>query len=406
LTPELSLSELRQVISRLEAKHRPRPVSLRPPTLDTLLGGVVEETDHGPLLVVRRRFELGHRHGEQPLSQARRIAAEPLSLLARSESPPPDGGRLLYLDTETTGLSGGTGTYAFLVGVGFFDGETFEVRQYFMRDLDEEPALLSALGALFGDFDGLVTYNGAGFDLPLLETRFVLARRRWPVECFHLDLLRAARGLWGERLADCRLATVERHVLGFTREHDLPGGLIPSAYFDYLRRKRPGDLPRVFEHNRNDVLSLAALAGWAAAAVARAPVPDLSPEELAGVGRLWEGTDPDRGLACYRMALDLGLGGPGRERLLYRLARGEKRRARWDEARALWEAAISIDRFDPRPWEEIAKVYEHRQRDLAAAHAVMEDALSRARRHGAPARVLDAFEHRLGRLTRRLGRLV
>jgi tetratricopeptide (TPR) repeat protein len=103
------------------------------------------------------------------------------------------------------------------------------------------------------------------------------------------------------------------------------------------------------------------------------------------------------------MALDRGLGSPGRERLLFRLAQWEKRLARWDEARALWEAAIRVDNgFDPRPWEEIAKLYEHRQRNFAAARGVVEDALSRARLHRASERVLGAFEHRLERLTRRL----
>jgi tetratricopeptide (TPR) repeat protein len=137
--------------------------------------------------------------------------------------------------------------------------------------------------------------------------------------------------------------------------------------------------------------------------MARAPEPDLHPEELVGLGRLWETMDPDRGLACYRMALERGLGSPGRERVLLRLARREKGLARWDEARALWEAATRSEHgFDPRPWEEIAKVYEHRQRDFAAARAVVEEALTRARAHLAPERVLDAFEYRLGRLTRRL----
>jgi uncharacterized protein len=404
VNPDLSVSELHQVVRRLEAKSRLRPSVGPAAPLEELLGGAIEETERGRVLLVRRRFALPYRHGGQDLSHGREIVSLPLRLLARSEIPPPDGDRLLYLDTETTGLAGGTGTYAFLVGVGFFDGDGFEVRQYFMRDLDEEPALLAALEALFRSFDGFVTYNGAGFDLPLLETRFVLARRRWPGDRFHLDLLNPARRLWSERFDDCRLGTLEQHVLRFTRDDDLPGASIPSAYFDYLRMKRPGQLPRIFEHNRHDILSLAALTGWVAAAVARAPGPDLSPEELAGLGRIWEATDLDRGLACYRMALERGLGSPGRERLLFRLARWEKRLARWDEARALWEAAIRVDHgFDPRPWEEIAKLYEHRQRDFAAARGVVEDALSRARLHRASERVLGAFEHRLERLTRRLG---
>jgi hypothetical protein len=355
---------------------------------------------------VRRRFPVEHRHGDQSLRAARDAAPQALALLSR-DGVAAEGRRLLYLDTETTGLAGGTGTYAFLVGVGFFDGDDFEVRQFFMRDLDEEPALLSALEAMFREFDGFVTYNGAGFDLPLLETRFVLGRRRFPGEVFHVDLLGPARRLLSASLADCRLGTVEQSVLRFIRDEDLPGALIPTVYFEYLRRKRPDELPRIFEHNRHDILSLAALTGWVADAVVRAPVSDLDPELLAGLGRLLEAAEPDRSLACYRMALDEGLAAPFRERVLLRLAQGEKRRARWEEARALWEAAIAAPReFDPRPWEEIAKVHEHRRRDLAAARSVVEEALALARHHRASERVLAAFEHRLERLVRRLERAV
>ncbi|HKA61848.1 MAG TPA: ribonuclease H-like domain-containing protein [Methylomirabilota bacterium] len=406
------LTELTRIIRRIEAKARASSAPATPSrarlTIEALLEGAIEETERGKILVVRRRFPVDHRHGTQSLLAARDAAPPALALLSRAGAAPAEGRRLLYLDTETTGLAGGTGTYAFLVGVGFFDGEDFEVRQFFMRDLDEEPALLSALETMFRQFDGFVTYNGVGFDLPLLETRFVLGRRRFPgEEAFHVDLLGAARRLWSARLADCRLGTVEQHALRFVRADDLPGALIPTVYFEYLRRKQPHALPRVFEHNRHDLLSLAALTGWVADAVTRAPVPDLEPEALAGLGRLLETSDPERSLACYRMALDAGLPTPSRERLLLRLAQGEKRRARWEEARALWEAAARGPRdFDPRPWEEIAKVHEHRRRDLAAARLVVEEALALARRHRASERVLTAFEHRLERLARRLERPV
>jgi uncharacterized protein YprB with RNaseH-like and TPR domain len=400
-----AISDLGRVIRRLEAKGRTSAAFRRTGSLEDLLGGAVEETDHGSVLVVRRRFEAGHLHGRQLLDAARAMPDSSLALLTRARIPPA-GPRLIYLDTETTGLSGGTGTYAFLVGVGFFDGETFEIRQYFMRDLDEEPALLAALDPLLQGMDGIVTYNGTGFDLPLLETRFVLARRRWPQAAFHLDLLQAARRLWSGRLTDCRLGTVEQHALGFAREADLPGALIPSVYFEYLRRKAPGELPRVFEHNRHDILSLAALAGWVADALARAPLPGLGAEELAGLGKLWESVDADRGEACYRMALDSGLGSPARERVLGRLAWHEKRRSRWDASRVLWEAAARGARiFDARPWEEVAKIHEHRLRDLSAAHAVVTEALEHARVHRAPGGVVDALHHRLSRLSRRLERV-
>ncbi|MGH7367462.1 MAG: ribonuclease H-like domain-containing protein [Candidatus Rokuibacteriota bacterium] len=403
------LTELTRIIRRIEAKARTSNSLASPaarPTIEALLDGSVEETERGRLLVVRRRFPVGHRHGAQPLLAAREAMPAALALLSRGGPGVTDGRRLLYLDTETTGLAGGTGTYAFLVGLGFFDGDDFEVRQFFMRDLDEEPALLSVLEEMFERFDGFVTYNGAGFDLPLLETRFVLGRRRFPGEAFHVDLLGPARRLWSGRLADCRLGTVEQDVLGFLREDDLPGALIPTVYFEYLRRKRPDQLPRVFEHNRHDILSLVALTGWVADAVVRAPRPEFDPEALAGLGRMLEGAEPERSLACYRMALDTGLPTPLRERLLLRLALREKRLARWEEARALWEAAARSPReFDPRPWEEIAKVHEHRRRDLMAAREVVEQALALARRHRASERVLAGFEHRLARLGRRLERV-
>ena len=217
-----------------------------------------------------------------------------------------------------------------------------------MRDLDEEPALLAALDALFRDFDGIVTYNGTGFDLPLLETRFVLARRRWPDERLHLDLLSAARRLWSTRLCDCRLGTLEQHVLRFAREDDLPGFMIPGAYFDYLRRKRPGELPRVFEHNRHDVLSLAALTGWVAAAVAGAPrARAIRRNSLGWAGSGKRSTSTAASRATGRRSIT-GSRVPCRERVLLRLARREKRLARWEEACALWEAATRTMRVSIR----------------------------------------------------------
>jgi len=374
-------------------------------TLEELVGGAVEETERGPLFVARRRYSLGHAHGRQLLTPAAGLDPAALAMLGRAETSP-DGRRLAYLDTETTGLAGGTGTYAFLVGIGYVDGDEFELCQLFMRDLDEEPALLAALDALLARFDGLVTYNGTGFDLPLLETRFVLGRRRWLADRFHLDLLTSARRLWRDRLADCRLGTVEQHALGFARRDDLPGALIPAVYFDYLRRKRPGELPRVFEHNRYDILSLAALTGWVADAATRAPAGDMTPDELAGLGLLWEARDADRGEACLREALARGIAGAARARLLARLAWREKRRARWSEARALWDELARGQRiFDPRPWEEMAKIDEHRLRDWSGAQAIVLEALARAEAERASEVQRAGLDHRLRRLERRLARL-
>jgi uncharacterized protein YprB with RNaseH-like and TPR domain len=393
-----SLDDLRRIIRRIETRQPPR--AAREP-IERIVGGEVVDTGAGSLLVVRQEYPTGHRHGRVALDGVRRAPLDVLARLARLPSPPPDPDRLLFLDTETTGLAGGTGTYAFLVGAGWLEDDRFVVTQFFMRDLDEEPALLAALAPVIERAEALVTFNGGGFDLPLLETRFVLARRRWPGMLPHLDLLRPARRVWATSLEDCRLGTLERRVLGLARESDVPGGLIPTLYFDWLRLRRGAPLARVFAHNRDDVLSLAALLGWFGEALGEAP--EISPAEWAGLGRLWEPIDVDRALVCYRTALDAGLDGEHAHFVRLRLAWWEKRSARWDAARALWEMAARHGAFDPRPWEELAKFHEHRRRDFVAAHSVVTAAIDLARAAGAAGRVLDAFGHRLGRIERRLG---
>src|SRR5438128_2707343 len=392
-----TIDDLRRVIRRIEGARPPRPA---PEPIERLVDGELHDTGHGSIVRVRREYPLSHRHGAEPLGDA---LAAPLELLARAaridaELGAADG--LLFLDTETTGLAGGTGTYAFLVGVARVEDARLVVLQYFMRDFDDEPALLTALEPLLARARAVVTFNGGGFDLPLLETRFVLARRRWPAMLPHLDLLRPSRRVWTGCFDDCRLATLERDVLGLARAEDVPGGLIPTLYFDWLRRRRAAPMARIFAHNRDDVLSLAALVGWFGAALGEAPT--LRAEEWAGLGRLWEPVDLERGLGCYRAALAAGLRDDAAHWVQLRLAWWEKRAARWATACALWEAARQRDLFDPRPWEELAKFHEHRARDFAAARAVVSDALSLARAAGVAERVLDGFAYRLARIERRL----
>jgi uncharacterized protein YprB with RNaseH-like and TPR domain len=395
-----TLDGLRQIIRRIESARPPRPA---PEPAEKVLGGEVIDTGAGPLLVVRREFPLGHRHGRFGLSAAATVPERVLSLVGRLEETVPDPRGLLFLDTETTGLAGGTGTYAFLVGTGWVEGDRFVVAQHFMRDFDEEPALVAALEPLLARATALVTFNGVGFDVPLLETRFIMSRRRWPAALAQVDLLRPARRMWGHRMPDCRLLTLEREVLGLERDGDVAGALIPSLYFSFLRHRNAAPLARVLVHNRHDVLSLAALLGWFTDALEHPPA-RLAPDDVAGLGRLWEPVDPERAAECYRAALDAGLDGPEAQLLCLRLARWEKRRARWDEARALWELAIRRPSFDPLPWEELAKFHEHRRRDFTAARAVVISALDLAQAARASARVVEAFAYRLARLERRLAR--
>lgn len=392
-----SVDDLRRIIRRIEGSRPPPPA---PPPLERVVDGSLVETSQGPVVLVRRVFPLSYLHGRLSLEAGARAPLDTLAVLGRETAAHVERAGLLFLDTETTGLAGGTGTYAFLIGLGHVEGDALVVEQYIMRDLDEEPALLAALEPRLRAARALVTYNGTGFDLPLLETRHILARRPWPTLA-HVDLLGPARRVWAPALADCRLGTLEREVLGVVRDDDVPGWEIPSRFFSYLRQRNPAPLVPVLAHNRHDVLSLVVLLGWFVQALSAAPGERAAPE-LVGLGRLWERRDPERADACYRAALDAGLEGPLAHGVRLRLAAREKRRARWDVACALWEVATALGDFDPRPWEELAKFHEHRRRDVAAAHDLVVSALAAAETAGATTRVREALAYRLARLDRRL----
>lgn len=393
-----TIDDLRRVIRRIEGTRPPRSAS---EPVEKVLGGEPITTEAGAVLAIHHELPIAARYGRVTVGTVTDITSATIRVLAPALPEDVDPRRLLFVDTETTGLAGGTGTYAFLVGAARVDGAHVRVTQFFMRDLDEEPALVSALAPLLDGASGLVTFNGSGFDLPLLETRFVLQRRRWPGHIPHLDLMWPARRMWAALLDDCRLNTIEQHVLGVERERDVAGAAIPALYFQFLRRRIAMPLRDVLAHNRHDVLALVTLLGWFGA-VLQGRITSLTAEEQAGLGRLLERTDVERACACYEAALADGLDDSRAHGVRLRLAHWEKRRARWAAARTLWETAAAASAFDPRPWEELAKFHEHRVRDFATAHSIVTRALTLAASSGAPARIVDAFTYRRTRLERRL----
>lgn len=283
--------------------------------------------------------------------------------------------RAVFLDTETTGLSGGTGTAAFLVGTGHLEHDRFVVRQYFMRDYNEEPALLARLAEDLSAFSGVITYNGAQFDLPLLETRYRLNRSPSPLRDMpHLDLLQPARRLWKARFDSCRLQRLEAGLLGVRRVGDVPGHEIPQIYFRYIRgrARAAGSLGRVLQHNYVDVVSLAALLSLALDWVGGAEPDD--PRDAYSLGRVFERARLyDRAEAEFRRALRLrpgGLEAPVLMRLGYRV----KRRGDHTAAAKLWERAAR--QGECRAFRELALYHERRRRDLDAALEVVENGLS------------------------------
>lgn len=300
----------------------------------------------------------------------RALSAKDLTALGSDESLAGfDSGQLLFLDTETTGLSGGAGTMAFLIGVGWRDGDRFIVRQYFARDYDEEPALLADLLECLRRFPALVTYNGKGFDVPLLQTRFVLRRfnvsmDRWA----HFDLLYAARRLWKARCQSCSLGHLERQVLGLPeRVEDIPGEQIPYIYFDFIRGRGFHLLRPVLEHNVQDIVSLAMLTVRAARTLRQ---PDSSPPlDRWSVAR-WKFFDREfhEAVSLFECVLQDSLPLEQRFAALRMMGLAYRRLRNLSAAHQVWESLTSPE-FPPHPMPfiELAKVEEHARRNWANA---------------------------------------
>ena len=265
------LAHLRQTVeginSRYAAPARPAPVSAglsgKGSFIEDLVSGQVVFTPYGSHFETEQLFTSTHRHGSYEISDLAELSARPSHRAVRmARLRTRDPGRWLFLDTETTGLAGGSGTYAFLIGAGSIGEDGFRVRQFFMRDYSEEASVLHALSEYIARFDVLITYNGRSYDQPLLETRYTMCRARHPFgRLEHLDLLYGARRLFKLRLENCRLVNLENQILGFEREGDIPGEMIPYCYFEYLRTRRAHRLPPIFHHNVLDIVSLACLTG-------------------------------------------------------------------------------------------------------------------------------------------------
>ena len=363
--------------------------------LEERLRAVPRSGPRGSFLVVETRRALGAFHGGVRLSD---MLERPLALRRRErlgDAVAVDAARAVFLDVETTGLSGGTGTVPFLIGAGRVEGDEFVVRQYFLRDFPDEPAALDALAEDLGDAP-LVTFNGRSFDWPLLTTRLRIHRR--PVaDRPHLDLLPPARRLWAKSLESHALADLERHVLDVRRDEDLPGAFIPAAYFDWLRTGRSAVIALAFRHNEVDIVSLAALAGVVSRILADpAGRKGALPGDHLGTARLLlDHGDRERARACLEAALARGFAPDTRgvRRLLGSL---QRRAGDVEGARRTWERWIADDpEFDPHPYEALAVQEEHRRKDLRRALARVEAALARCPASH-PART--HLEHRATRL--------
>jgi hypothetical protein len=367
--------------------------------------------------------------------------------------------RIAFLDTETTGIGGSAGTRAFLIGIGYFKtgapaapaahapstspaspapvadtsfapsspslilhSSSFVVEQYFMEDYCHEPALLTHLAARLAEFDALVTFNGRNFDMPLVEARFIMNRMRPPPPLPHLDLLHPARRLWRGRFGSCSLSAIEANVLAIARTHDVPGCLIPSIYFECLRTGDSRPLVPVLDHNVQDIVSMGALLLHMMECAADPDHERLAdaPHELAALGRLMHKRGRLEDAAAFLERAATCAREPDLQRsALAELAGVYRRAGRPQDAADIWEAECARHGAqNPHAFIELAKIMEHRLRDLPRAVAVIDDALRQiglrremagygigaADDEGALTRVSADLESRRARLRKRLAR--
>jgi uncharacterized protein YprB with RNaseH-like and TPR domain len=349
-------------------KHARQAAAPKPPVDMSELPFVETETDQGTLLLRAWRLSASHRVGRAPVWAARGASSRLLALLALDPSlADRDPARALYLDTETTGLHGGTGTVAFLVGLAFWDEDEggLRVEQLLVRELGEEGPMLAHVRERIRAASMLVTFNGKSFDMPLLRTRFVMARLEAPAEPPHLDLVHVARRLHKPRGIACKLTSIEDRVLGFVREDDVAGAEVSARYLEFLRSGQGQRLLGVIEHNAWDVVAMAALVGLYGEPLEGT---QLDAGDLVGVARtLKRARAVDEAWEVVEKAV---AGGAGEASVR---ARAEIAKARGDRARALADfEAVAAEVDDPKLRLELAKLYEHFTRDHARALTMIE----------------------------------
>ena len=335
------------------------------------MSGQVVQTSEGAHFETERLFERHRRHGSIDVSSLEDMPDDLLSAISDGEVAAFPACRWAFLDTETTGLAGGAGTYAFLIGVGRIMNDGFRIRQFFMRDHSEEASVLHALAEHLAEFDVLVTYNGKVYDQPLLETRYRMARARPPfTRLNHLDLLFGTRRLWKLRYESCRLVELENQVLGVEREGDLPGEMIPYVYFEYLRTREAFRLVPIFHHNSIDILTLACLTAIVPYAFRSAGEMTLRhAAEMVGLGRwLLRAGQHEQALALFRCAVDRGLNDNLLFRTLWDVAALEKKLNGGLAALPVFtDLGACRNPFRVQALVELAKHYEHRERNYSKA---------------------------------------
>lgn len=410
--PEELFQKLKSMGVQLGANHLPETPKVQRSGygIEKVVSGRDIHTVYGPAFIVEEHYPLDYVHGQIAL-----CSEHEMDILAEWGGTPritqTGGENVVFLDTETSGLAGGTGTYAFLVGIGYRTPVGFDLVQLFMRDPAQEAALLAALDQWLARFNVVVTFNGKTFDVPLLNTRYAMNGLTTPFPIYeHLDVLHVARKLWRDRLPSRALGELEKEIVQFYRTgEEVPGWMIPQLYFDYLRSGDARPLGGVFYHNARDILSLAALYGHIAVML-NDPLSDAVPYglDIAAIARMYEEMGRlEHAAGLYERSLEVGdIPEPLFFKTMERFALLRRRTGELEKAALLWRKAA--EHGELFSCIELSKYYEHHQsNDMAAlewARKALEILDSTRYFTGSRKTVERDIERRIGRLSQRVYR--
>ena len=374
--------------------------------IEELVPGHEFDTIFGKIFSSSHQYPHQHQHGTAPLRPftAYEVLCEWAQVKVLAQS---DISEFVFLDTETTGLSGGTGTIPFMIGAARFSGDQFKLEQFFLRNPSEEKAQLAALSQFVDGAHAVVSYNGKSFDLPIINTRYILNRLSNPFdEMGHIDLLHITRRVWKRRLKQCNLANIEKEILSFFRtSEDIPGYLVPEFYRNYILNGDASEIAKIFYHNEVDVVSLSALFTTLAAMLEDPTSDKIShAQDIYSIGRLMESLD--REVTAERLyASKHFLSSDDQDLILSLLSRARisKRNRNYADALPLWNQAHELGSAEATL--ELAKYYEHSAKDFEQALTLTETLLKQTKNGSITAKsrtFLAEIEHRRNRLQQKI----
>lgn len=375
--------------------------------IEEIIQGFEHNTYYGKTFITKLNYPNNYQHGSIHLD-----GEIELGLIGQWLKPPQLGiidlEKIIFLDTETSGLVGGTGTFVFMIGIGYFKNNVFHIKQLFLRSPDSEKALIASLDQFLCSFKVIVTYNGKSFDVPMINTRYVINGFESPLESYiHIDLLHLARKLWRNRIPNRSLGYVEQEILGFTRTQDeVPGWMVPQIYLDYLHSSDARPLKSVFYHNAMDVLSLAGLLKHISNLFSPSSnINEIHSLDLISIARLYEELgNVDEAASLYEQSINKGLPKLFFLETINRYAQMQRRQGKWEAAIKLWKNAAECNEFNA--CIELAKYFEHQERDIHQAiywtkcgvEQLADSKLNVVEKKG----IIKEINHRLERLERKM----